>query len=376
MDRRDTSEVVFGLVLSGKIAATHVNANHLIETYAKGLKILVDGGDDTDIVDKLGLAPYQTAKEAASMVDQEVDWLVMLERAYSRDNLANILEKQMKTLRRGEDADALAITSAIERNINFGDRYVTLDKVKPEESVWRKTGYQPIDEHIGGLPDPGLTVIAAPPGTGKTSLLLSLAQTPITENKDVLIYSLEMSSRQILYRLMQLNNYTQEQLSHIEMCEEMIGVDDILADVGRKCASKKYHFIGIDFADLMLRGNVDEPQVGHIYVTCAIMAKLTNTPIILLSQLNREYVGGIPRIHNIRWSGLAEAVASMILLIYNPKATWTDYGKQAKLPAVEGYAYIICGKSRYGFKDGMNAISIEWTGETGWGKQSSGLYPL
>lgn len=379
MNRLDYSEIVTGLVLSGKIPVTHINPSHLSSPYDQAVMLLRDGKGDMEVVDKLGLALFSTAKEAASQVDPLMDWLSQLEKAAGREQLADVLEKETKRLRRGEDIDSSRINAAMDRQHNFGNRYITLDKVDPQKVVWRKTYYEPLDYHLGGIPEAGLAIIGAPPGTGKTSLMMSFAIGAAKAGKTSLIYTFEMTSAQLLHRILQFAELSMEERSRITVCEEMLSVDEVFADASRLAVQNEFNFIGLDFADLMLRGDVDEPKVGHIYVTCAILAKTAKTPVVLLSQLNREYVGGMPRVHHIRWSGLAEAVGALIMLLYNPKATWTDYGKgNEKLPIIEGKGYIICGKSRFGFGDeeGLGAIQVEWLGKEAWGKESFGWYPL
>lgn len=139
-----------------------------------------------------------------------------------------------------------------------------------------------------------------------------------------------------------------------------------------------YQYICMDFADLMLEREEDEQSVGYIYRKCATLAKKTNTQVILISQLSRAYVGGLPRVHHIRWSGLAEAMAALILLLYNPNQIFANQGKDNRLPDIPGMGYIIQGKSRFGYKmeGGVGAVQVEWDGKQAWGHQSMGWYPL
>ena len=76
---------------------------------------------------------------------------------------------------------------------------------------------------------------------------------------------------------------------------------------------------------------------------------------------------------DIRWSGLAESLASLVILIYNPNATYAASGKQTNtLPIFPGKAYLLAGKSRYGTVEqaggggGPIAVSVGWDGKSAW----------
>ena len=101
----------------------------------------------------------------------------------------------------------------------------------------------------------------------------------------------------------------------------------------------------------------------------AMLAKKTGIPVLLICQLNRStYVSGMPRINHIRYSGMAEMMAAMIILVYNPNNILADGTDSKALPPVEGKGYLIEGKSRFGFKHhSPGAAQVDWDGLMGWG---------
>lgn len=377
MNLLDVSEIITGGVMAGFINPNHVPTSRLVSPYDRIMEILKDGGNVVDVIDTCGLEPVRAAQDAFNHVTSDVDWLKLLDKAYARDELARVLERQVKRLRNGQDEDASAIIAAIHNKQNYGSRYVTLDRIDPQEAVWVKTGFEPLDEHVGGLPGAGLTIVAAPPGVGKTSLMLAIVTGFAKQDKKSLVYTFEMTTRQVLYRLMQVQNVSSEDRSKIIACEDILNIDEVYADASRIVEHEQVEFICMDFADLMISGIEDEQSVAHVYRTSAALAKVTQKPVMLLSQLNREYVRGIPRIHNIRWSGLAEAMAALILLLYNPSQIWADMGMDNRLPIVPGRGYIIVGKSRFGIKEGgIGAMGVGWNGVAGWENIDYGWYPL
>jgi len=79
----------------------------------------------------------------------------------------------------------------------------------------------------------------------------------------------------------------------------------------------------------------------------------------------------------LRWSGLAEAMGALIILIYNPNQTFATQTKDDSLPTVSGRAYLLAAKSRFGFKEGNpGAIQVDFDGKTSWGRESYGYFNL
>lgn len=384
MQWMDVSEIVFGLVLNKKISPDSVNSSHLVDPYGEAMKMMINGADISDLYDKVGLAPIKAALDAGNIVDSAnpYDLVDLLDRAYARETLASILDREAHKLHKGGDADVLKIETALERHVNFSERYTPLSEIEPMDAVWIKTGYQPIDEYIGGIPDSNLTIIAAPPGVGKTSLLAKLAIAMAKSSRKVLFYTLEMTGGQIARRVMDIENDDKDAdyKKYIIVSDDIMDVEEICTDAAKLVATDNFGMIGIDFADLMLTEREEEGNVAQLYRSVTRLAKKSSLPVVLLSQLNRQYAeqGGIPRINQIRWSGLAEAMAALILLIYNPNQIFgTPPSKNQSLTAHPGRGYVIVGKSRFGFKQGgVGAIDLEWDGRYAWADEAMGWMPL
>ncbi len=378
MNYQECSEIVVGLALEGSISPEHVSVSLVHPNYQEAIKLLHKGADPADFIDKVGTQKLLTLKSAANSVDKSYDWIAHLERAKNKEELADILDRGAKKLRQGGDVDSFSIISRLQDDFK-DSKYLTLDKVKALDDAWQPTGYAPFDEYMGGIPKASLTLLAGPPGTGKTSLLLKIANSMVlsTAQKKVLLYSFEMTEGQIKKRLLEVNKISKETQQRFIVCPEVMDVSQMSAEATKMAAQEDLALIGIDFADLMSIEEDSEQAVGMVYRKCATLAKKTKVPVILLSQLNRQYVSGIPRIHNIRWSGLAEAMAAMIVLLYNPNQIWADQGKDNRLPPTPDHGYLIFGKSRFGFKEGgVGAAQIEWKGDHGWGDEPRGWFAL
>jgi hypothetical protein len=382
-DHYSLSEIVMGKVLSGQYSPNAVNPTTLASPYDEMIPSIQEGKDLTELASKHGHQPVRAAISAAEAVgNEEIDWIRLLERSAVLSEAGRRLERIVKAMARGEEVDVGRVLgilhSAEEEHLDF----VSMDKVEPDDDIWVPTFYRPWDEHIGGMPKAGLTIIGAPPGIGKTTLLLRILMNCAHEGHTVAFFSLEMTLGQIARRMLDVETRLSPRTrARIIASEDVCSVEEVYAKAARlKAAHPDLYAIGIDFADLLVDDEQSEQVMGHIYKVLSVLAKRLRVPVIMLCQLSRRYEGGLPRMSHFRYSGLAEAMASLGLLLWNPDNLYVDMGQGKKgnpLEYVEGAAYIIVGKSRFGFKEGtVGAFSVPWDGKLGWGDKSYGWVPL
>jgi hypothetical protein len=386
----DYTEIVVGHVLRGKLDPHAVNPDDCYPPYGEVIPIMRDGGTREDVITKVGFSIVRDAIHASEGVNGEVTalgWLKLLEQSASKFKNGTDLKKVAEDLIAGKEVD-LGKLLQYAASIDLGYRSLTpLSDVEPEKNAWIKTGYDPIDDNVGGLPMAGLVLIAASPGVGKTTLALKLITSLVRKykRKKVAFFSLEMLMSQIVSRFLKMDEtLTKEEYARILATEDAYSIGEIYATASRVAATEKLSAIVIDFADLMVEGEQSEAVMGQIYRSLSVLAKRLRLPVILICQLNRAtYSGGVPKINHVRYSGMAEAMASLIFLLYNPNTILADYSsgqrgrdgenRGPQLPAVEGRGYILVGKSRFGFlKGGPGAISVEWDGAAGWGETTYG----
>lgn len=380
----DETEIVSGFMLKGKLDPNAVNPADLYPPYHEVVPILRDGGSVEDVVSKCGFSIVRDALAAADAVNGEVPplgWLKMLEQSASRYKSGMDFERIGKDLQAGKDVELGKILQYTSQ-VNLGYRALTpLSEVVPAEGIWLKTGYKPLDDEVGGVPEAGLTIIAGSPGIGKTSLMLKILVSMIrrTKKKKVALFSLEMLLSQVTKRILDIDKtLTKEDRSRILASETSYTIGEVYALAAKAAATENLAAIGIDFADLLVEGEQTEAVMGAIYRSLSVLAKQTKVPVILVSQLNRStYMGGLPKINHIRYSSMAEMMASLILLLYNPNTIMADFKSDNTLLPEEGRGYILEGKSRFGFKKGSPiAIKVEWDGRDGWGDKSLGTFNI
>jgi replicative DNA helicase len=241
------------------------------------------------------------------------------------------------------------------------------------------SGFTRIDRITSGWQNSDLVIIAARPSMGKTAFVLSMTRNmAIDHNRPVAFFSLEMSSVQLVNRLIvsetklpserirngKLHDFEWEQLEIKikNLVDAPIFIDDTPAisiyELRAKARRLKLqHNIGlivIDYLQLMTgtsetRGN-REQEVSTISRSLKAIAKELNIPVIALSQLNRavETRGGTkrPQLSDLRESGAIEQDADMVLFIHRPEyyGFYEDEDGNSNI----GVAEIIISKHRNG----------------------------
>ena len=241
------------------------------------------------------------------------------------------------------------------------------------------SGFMAVDRVTLGWQPSDLIIIAARPAMGKTAFVLSMARNmAIDHESPVAFFSLEMSSVQLMMRLIiaetglsgtdiKSGRLTPEQWRHLESATKPLGtaqlfIDDTPAlsvfEFRSKARRLKIHndikIIIIDYLQLMTgsadsRGN-REQEVAFISRTLKAIAKELNVPIIALSQLSRatETRGGSkrPQLSDLRESGAIEQDADIVAFIHRPEYYGMNTDENGMPTA--GMAEIIIAKHRSG----------------------------
>ena len=247
-----------------------------------------------------------------------------------------------------------------------------------------ETHYTSLDVQLSGLRPGNLFVIAARPGIGKTTLAINMAHMQLAvDEKTVLFFSLEMSSEELVTRMLtaetaipqqkiKVGALSADEWREIEEARENIGefklfIEDSGGLTLDQLASKarEVHnihgvdIIYVDYLQLMTgtgRSNRQE-DVAEISRGLKVLAKELNIPIVALSQLNRGVEGRTnkrPRLSDLRESGAIEQDADAVVMIYRP-------GEYKEVDNTNGATTLFIEKNRHG---PTGAISLVWMPET------------
>jgi replicative DNA helicase len=224
-----------------------------------------------------------------------------------------------------------------------------LEKLHEHKGALRgmPTGFKELDNMLSGLQKSDLIILAARPSMGKTTLALDMARMASTiHDKSVLIFSLEMSSQQLVDRMLSAQSRvnawnlrtghlsSDRDFSHLrdsldKLSKAKIYIDDqpgnsiirMKALARRLKAEKGLDFIVVDYLQLMTTSkNYDSMvnQVTEISRSLKSLAKELDVPVLALSQLSRavESRGGRPRLSDLRDSGSIEQDADVVMFIH------------------------------------------------------------
>jgi|APGre2960657404_1045060.scaffolds.fasta_scaffold06468_2 replicative DNA helicase len=214
------------------------------------------------------------------------------------------------------------------------------------------TGFFDLDKLTSGWQRSDMIVIAARPAMGKTAFVLSMARnTAVDYGKAVALFSLEMSSVQLVKRLissesrinaekLRKGNLREDEFQQLhsritKLATAPIFIDDTAGlsvfDLRAKCRRLKMQhnieLVIIDYLQLMSAkdgkgGGNREQEISTISRSIKEIAKELNIPIIALSQLSRsvELRGGDKRpiLSDLRESGAIEQDADIVGFIYRP----------------------------------------------------------
>lgn len=284
-------------------------------------------------------------------------------------------EKELNSITdTGERADFADLESAVSDQVRELD-YIYRHK---GELTGLSTGITGLDEILGGLQKSDLIILAARPAMGKSTLALNIAYNcAVNQDKEILFFSLEMSTSQLVNRLissvsgvnserMRTGDLTQEEFNKIytaagevsELPIKFCDVADVTArrilTLARREAHKRdISLIVIDYLQLINSTRRDSnrvQEISEISRGLKLMAKELNVPVIALSQLSRyveQREDHHPMLSDLRDSGSIEQDADIVMMLYRDGY----YNKQCESPNV---TELIINKHRNGATGTVN----------------------
>jgi replicative DNA helicase len=245
------------------------------------------------------------------------------------------------------------------------ERYTQLTAAEDKTALFGiRTGFRDLDHMLTGLQPGSLTIVAARPGMGKTSLALDIARHVAgVQRKNVAIFSLEMSKQELMDRMiagqlgidgwrLKKGDLSPEDFARMGtlfdgLREHPIYLDDdpdtTLSNLRSKARRQQLEYgldlLIIDYLQLIEvtdRSAVSEnrtQQVSHISRSLKNLARELGCPVIALSQLSRsveQRSPPIPVLSDLRESGSIEQDADAVLMLYREDA----YNEDAPNPGI------------------------------------------
>jgi replicative DNA helicase len=227
------------------------------------------------------------------------------------------------------------------------------------------TGFNGIDQMLGGFQPSDLITIAARPAVGKTSLVLNIALRIVKDTTHlghkVMMFSLEMGEEQLMRRLVSMEatvNQTRLRNGDIEDDEwdriisamgtfdnEFMWIDDTPAisltemrSRARRIQSEHgLDLILVDYMQLMksVQANGKQPEnrtqeVSLLSRGLKELARELNVPVVCLAQLSRaveQRADKTPQLSDLRESGTIEQDSDVVMFIHqDPEQEIRDNG--------------------------------------------------
>src|SRR6266513_1728089 len=225
------------------------------------------------------------------------------------------------------------------------------------------TGFVEFDRMTSGMHSAEMIVIAARPSMGKTALVMNIAEhVAVQEKLSVGVFSLEMSSQQLVQRLLcsraRVNlqkvrdgflaerDFPSLTAAASKLAEAKIFIDDsaglsileLRAKTRRLRAQHDVQLLIVDYLQLLRstsRRAQDNRQLEISEISAGLkgLAKELKIPIIVVAQLNRQpeaRSGGKPRLSDLRESGSIEQDADLVGLLVRPEIYEEDEEARAE----------------------------------------------
>ena len=246
------------------------------------------------------------------------------------------------------------------------------------------TGFVDLNRLTGGFQKSDLIIVAARPAMGKTAFALNVAQyAALHDGRTVVIFSLEMSARQLVMRMLCTEATVESQKIKegvidpedtnrlLEVMEPMsrsglyiddtggISVPEIRSKCRRLKARRGLDMVVIDYLQLMQSGggrrsDSRTQEVSDMTRQLKLLARELEVPVVLLAQLNRgpeTRQDHTPMIADLRESGSIEQDADMVILLYRP-AVYDE--------TEDNTSHAIIAKHRHG---PTGTVLLAWQGE-------------
>jgi replicative DNA helicase len=216
-----------------------------------------------------------------------------------------------------------------------------------DEPLGVPTGFVDLDRLLGGLQRSDLILIAARPSVGKTSLGISVARHAANLGQHVAIFSLEMSSEQVVQRMvsaetgidaqrLRLGDLREEEwplfvqatgrLSDLPLFIDdtpSISVLQMRTKARRLHAEHGIDLMLVDYLQLMTtddrRNESRVQEVSYISRSLKGLARELDIPLVAISQLSRaveQRSNKRPILADLRASGSLEQDADVVMFIY------------------------------------------------------------
>lgn len=294
----------------------------------------------------------------------------------SPDDVAEIVERAEREIFKVTNKQVSSNFEVIEELLKKG--FAEIEQLYDHKShiTGVATGYADLDKILAGMHRGDLIILAARPSVGKTAFALNVAVNAAKTKCTTAVFSLEMSSAQLVQRILCAEARVDSQnlrtgylndedwplltgamgrLGSLPLWVDdtpSISILEVRAKARRLFRDVENGLIIVDYLQLMQpagrRAENRQVEVAEISRGLKILAKELNCPVLVLSQLSRrveDRQGKRPQLSDLRESGAIEQDADVVMFI--DRNTDPGAAEESDRPG-KGEAEIIVAKHRNG----------------------------
>ena len=291
-------------------------------------------------------SPNATIDLALGFLDTYIKRMAYIESVTALQKITNGVSSDV--IREGFDTFSKRVTSGIGNKVGDDASEIAnelADELSKGKITRVATHIRTLDYFTyGGFNGGNLVILAARPSVGKTTIAMQIAQAASADNNKTLVFSLEMTKKELVQRLLQSTGLvSQYELvthninwdnyeralgmvvnSNLIINDDAYNIHDIRHKIITSVKMQGVKMVMIDYLQLMKGANPrmsKNDQVGELTSALKQTAKQCNIPIIVLSQLSRESVreNRSPQLYDLRDSGAIEQDADIVVMLERSK---------------------------------------------------------
>lgn len=291
-------------------------------------------------------SPIATMDLALGFLDTYIKRMAYIESVTALQKITNGVSSDV--IREGFDTFSKRVTSGIGNKVGDDANEIAnelADELSKGKVTRVATHIRTLDYFTyGGFNGGNLVILAARPSVGKTTIAMQIAQAASADNNKTLVFSLEMTKKELVQRLLQSTGLVSqyELVTHdinwdnyekalgmvvnsdLIINDDAYNIHDIRHKIITSVKMQGVKMVLIDYLQLMKGANPmlsKNDQVGELTSALKQTAKQCNIPIIVLSQLSRENVreNRSPQLYDLRDSGCIEQDADIVVMLERSK---------------------------------------------------------
>ena len=291
-------------------------------------------------------SPNATIDLALGFLDTYIKRMAYIESVTALQKITNGASSDV--IREGFDTFSKRVTSGIGNKVGDDASEIAnelADELSKGKITRVATHIRTLDYFTyGGFNGGNLVILAARPSVGKTTIAMQIAQAASADNNKTLVFSLEMTKKELVQRLLQSTGLvSQYELvthninwdnyeralgmvvnSNLIINDDAYNIHEIRHKIITSVKTQGVKMVMIDYLQLMKGANPrmsKNDQVGELTSALKQTAKQCNIPIIVLSQLSRESVreNRSPQLYDLRSSGAIEQDADIVVMLERSK---------------------------------------------------------